>query len=147
MRGNPKYKAKPILQYDLEGNFIQEYEGAYEASIVLGVSKNSILNYKNHKVGMACGFIWKVKESEDDKLKKVDSKYIKKRHSKEVCQYDLKGNLIQSFKTIKDAASEVKKSESLISMACGDVFKYNKTAGGFIWRYKTKKNCDKKIDI
>ena len=64
-----QYKGIPVLQYDLEDNFIQEFSSANQAAIYLGKTKGGhtpILNVcKNkpyHKT--AYGYKWKFKEDD-----------------------------------------------------------------------------------
>jgi hypothetical protein len=52
---------KPVLQYDLENNFIQEYESQREAMRITGVNNSAINNALKGVSTMAGGFIWKYK--------------------------------------------------------------------------------------
>lgn len=68
---NKYEKAKHIMQYDLDGNFIAEYANAQIASELSGVCRRNILQvankeeYKNGKIRFqAGGYIWKAKERE-----------------------------------------------------------------------------------
>ena len=56
---NRKSKNKPILQYDLDGNFIREWECAYDVGKEIQSNINHCLKgrYKT-----AYGYIWKYKE-------------------------------------------------------------------------------------
>ena len=54
-----KSKNKPILQFDLDGNFIREWECAYDVGKVAVKSINDCLKGR-HKT--AYGFVWKYKE-------------------------------------------------------------------------------------
>lgn len=60
-------KAKPVLQFDKQGNFIAEYPSAYSASVATNVCYTNLYNccarngYKS-----AGGFVWKFKESKDE---------------------------------------------------------------------------------
>lgn len=60
--------------------------------------------------------------------------YPLRRHTKEVLQYDLYGNFINSFSTVTEAANAVQTGTSAISGACSGKYK---SAKGFIWRYAT----------
>lgn len=59
---------KPVLQYTLEGEFVGEYESAYEAERKTGINKISIrdvckgVNYLGIKCKTAGGYVWKYKE-------------------------------------------------------------------------------------
>lgn len=54
-------KRKPVLQYDLEGNFIAEYPSAREASEQTGVSHHMISHVCNGHNKTGGGYIWKFK--------------------------------------------------------------------------------------
>lgn len=65
---------KPILQFDLSGNFIQEWPSIKEVSRILDISETSIINCckgflkdshngKTYPVHKAHGYIWRYKEN------------------------------------------------------------------------------------
>ena len=61
--GNPaegKY-GKPILQYDLDGNFIKEWVGAFIAAEFYGVGNVQITDVVNGRGESTLGFMWKKK--------------------------------------------------------------------------------------
>lgn len=53
-------------------------------------------------------------------------------HPKQVNQYDLEGNFIKQWDTIKNASRNLNIKDSNISRACKNK---SKTAGGYIWKY------------
>lgn len=72
--GNPaegKY-GKPILQYDLNGNFIKEWKGAFIAAKYYNVSNIQITDVVNGRGHSTLGFMWKKKHS-DNIPKKIKS--------------------------------------------------------------------------
>lgn len=59
-----------------------------------------------------------------------------------VLQYDLDGTFIKEYASIKEAADIMKCSTRLIILVCDDRV-YNKTAKGFVWKFKHPANiCD-----
>jgi hypothetical protein len=52
---------KPILQYDLKGNFIKEWFSIREASIFLKINESSISQQLGGKQKTSGGYIWKFK--------------------------------------------------------------------------------------
>lgn len=52
---------KPILQYDLKGNFIKEWFSIREASIFLKINESSISQHLGGKQKTSGGYIWKFK--------------------------------------------------------------------------------------
>ena len=53
---------KPVLQYDINGNFIAEYNGVIEAGEKCNIWKGGISSVLNGKQKTAGGYIWKYKE-------------------------------------------------------------------------------------
>lgn len=51
--------SKGVCQFDLEGNFIQEFNGAKTAADVLGIQRTSIVNVLTGKSKTAGGFVWR----------------------------------------------------------------------------------------
>lgn len=69
--------AKPILQFDLEGNFIARYESSVDAERGTGIKHGSMCNVANYAIGMAKtprsylsagGFIWRWEENYEKSL-------------------------------------------------------------------------------
>jgi group I intron endonuclease len=60
-------------------------------------------------------------------------KQMSESHKKKVDQYDLDNNFIKSFDSIADAAIEINTCRDNIGRVCSG---RNKTAAGFIWKYK-----------
>ena len=54
-----KKKSKKVYQYDLDGNFIKEYDSVTEAAKRTGGYKSNISACCLGKVKSACGFTWK----------------------------------------------------------------------------------------
>lgn len=57
-----KDNIRPILQFDLDGNFIKEWASQTEASKKLSVSRQNISKVALGKRNQTGGFIWKYKE-------------------------------------------------------------------------------------
>ncbi len=60
----PKYKnRKVVIQYDMEMNYINEFENIRKANIVTGVSDSRIRGCCKSKYKSAGGYIWKYKDN------------------------------------------------------------------------------------
>ena len=150
----------PIEQYDLDGNFIQEWDCvaiAQKKLKVFGISKAC----KNNQP-FAGGFLWKYvgddriiepyvkpswKMSDEAKAKLSLSKKGKPSKRKglpgmkgtknpratPILQYDLDGTFIREWEYISLAAKACNVAPSTIT---GVLKGYQKTAGGFKWKYK-----------
>lgn len=123
--------AKPILQYDLYGNFIKEYKSTAVASIELNINAKTISQCLRNISKSAYNFQWKFKD--DNRTVKNISK-IFKRQSSGVYQLSLEGNVIEYFEKITLAYEKLNKIDNgAISLACKGK---QKTAFGYKWKYE-----------
>jgi group I intron endonuclease len=121
-----KKQSIPILQYDSNGNFIREWIGLSEIKNELGILFSLS---KSKKIMLSNGYIWTYK-TENYPLK-IDPVY--NRLSIPILQYDLSGDFIKEWPSIKEA-SKYYKSYSIQGCLLGN----HKTACGYIWKYKTE---------
>lgn len=139
---------RPISQYDLTGKFIQNFYSAGNAAKQLGYkTKNPILKACNEGV-TAYHYLWKYKDDDKDmeclakeiiqkeknRVQNV-TKAIKKRCSKQVNQYDLQGNYIQTFESAAEAGRSLGKRHGHIAEVCRGIWP---KAYNFIWRYTSE---------
>lgn len=121
---------KPIVQYDLNGNFIKIWD-----AIVIAESELNLTSIKNALTGnskYAGQWQWRYYEGNINNIEAVDTK------NKSVYQFDLQGNLIKRYKSISEAASQFKNitsAKSAISQTC--IGKHAQ-AYGYYWSYKNK---------
>lgn len=129
--------SKIVLQYDLDGNFIKEWESASKAEKELGYSIGNISGVCNNRGCSAMGYMWKYKTQEEI-IQKIDPCKVSgttKKHTG-ILQLDYEGNLIREWDTIAEVVRHLGiKSSSYISEVCSGK---RKTAAGFVWRYKEK---------
>ncbi len=126
-----KPKRHPVLQYDLEGNFIKEYVSIAKANEELGLKISN-------KIGQCClgyikqayGFIWRNKDSNLPIILPFDRK------QKTVIQTDLVGSFIQEFENLKAIGIKYNITPNVlvkIKAACiGSIDSYM----GFKWKFK-----------
>lgn len=117
---------KVVLQYDLSGNFIREFDSVISISDEYGYNSGNISSCCRGVAVSANGYIWRYK----DEFLEIDLERLNYQKRK-IKQYDLKGNLIKSYDSIKDAAS-FGFNEGNIQDCC--VYRL-KSHRGFIWRY------------
>lgn len=123
-----KSNSKSIRQYDLDGNFIKEYESSVVVAKLFGVNSECIRNVCNGKFQSVCGFQWRYKAKEKrDKIEPIVIRYYGA-----VAQYTKDGIFVRAYKTIKDAEKETSIDGSSISIACRG--KKIVSAGGYQWR-------------
>lgn len=65
IKGNKEAHCKPILQYDLKGNFIREFTSLIIAEEITKISKTNISHCARNKSKSAGGFIWIYKIKKD----------------------------------------------------------------------------------
>lgn len=59
-------RSKPVLQYDLDGNYIREWENSRQIERVLGKKHSNITACCRGKRKTAVGYIWKYKSDESN---------------------------------------------------------------------------------
>lgn len=142
----PKYigllNSDPLYQYDLDGNYLCEYNSIGDARKKLGVyigavSENSAKKFING-VMFSHGFYWsynKYDKIDDDTLSEL--KTIHDKRSKTVYKYSFDGKFIDTFCSIAVAALSLdngnRNKEMSIRNCCKR--KYH-TAYNYIWSYK-----------
>lgn len=121
--------SKIIYQFDLEGNFIKEWNSIVEAEKVYGKGIKSNLVGKTLTAG---GYIWSYNKELIYLGNKIKNKWSSK--NQPVLQLDLEGNLIKEWNKILDIETELNFKNSNISACCKE---RQKTAYGFKWKYKS----------
>ena len=120
-----KRTKKPIEQYDLNWNFIKEWDSAIDASgAFLEKKKGGFANEALKDPSKTCyGFHWKYKE--------VDT--IKK-SSRIILQYSLDGELIKTWKSVSSILRffNIKGTYQINKHLLGQTNEFQ----GFIWKYK-----------
>jgi group I intron endonuclease len=120
----------PIIQYDLKGNFIQEWDSGthYAESRGLNSSTLIIMCLKN-KSKTAYGSLWKYKTNN---YPKIILPLVLEYEKMKVTQMDLDGNMVKEWNSILEAANSLGlKKQSIVNNLKGR----SKSSGGFIWKY------------
>lgn len=139
--GNAK---KSVSKYDLDGNFIKEYESIQEAAIDAGVSRNCISRALKEKRTISAGALWrqvkvdKIFINLTPKPKKAIEGPVK---GTRVGAFDKDGNLLKEFISLRQASKWAEISRSAISLV---VTGRQKTAGGYLWKYLPKEEPKKR---
>ncbi len=115
---------KPIIQYDLKGNIVKEFNSIKEAKNQFGSFIDRCLKHKGKTAG---GYFWGYKGENNPQFD------FSLRKGKEVNQYNLKGELINTFNSTQEAEKLFNNStKDNIGACCRNK---QKTAYGFIWKY------------
>lgn len=121
--------SRRVSQYDMQGNFIAEYESCGDAFRKTGISRDSIQQCASNKRKLGGGYIWKYTTKAKCSFKKIGNCFYGR---KRVCQYKINGDFIKEYASITEAAKGIDRSVSSIRQA---IFN-NGTAGGFLWKLK-----------
>lgn len=123
-----------VLQYDLSGNFIQEFSSIVEAAQGIGKPglRSAVSKCCRGYRKKAGGFIWRFRKGEILKHIEVD---LESNVEHPVLQYDLDGNYIREFNSVTEAAQGVGKPtvRSCITKCC---LGKRKSSQGYLWKYK-----------
>ena len=121
---------RKVKQYDLNWNFIKEYDSIILAAKEMNISKATIRGVLIKYRKTATGYIWRY--SDDTDIGFTEKITINENRGRSVGQYDLNMNLIKKHDSIAEAAKDVYIHKNNI---WGVINNYRKTAGGFIWKY------------
>ncbi len=122
---------KPVLQYDLEGNFIKEWDSAVDAGKWLEISYSDINRSCKKETLTSAGFQWRYKNGE---IKFKIEKYVKVSGSnKAIIQLTKDEQEINEYKSLSEVEQIL---EISITSICNCLTGRSKTAGGFKWKYK-----------
>jgi hypothetical protein len=121
---------RKVKQYDLNWNFIKEYDSIVLAAKETNISKATIRGVLIKYRKTAAGYIWRY--SDDTDIDFTEKITINENRGRSVGQYDLNMNLITKHDSIAEAAKDVCIHKNNI---WGVINNYRKTAGGFIWKY------------
>lgn len=157
-----KILSKPILQFSLDGEFLDEYTSVKEAAEKTGIVKQNISSNLTGKYKTAGGFLWRYKDppltlqghlkksfemprhSEETKkkmsssAKKGEDHHMSKKignlhpKSRKIIQKSLEGETIKIWDSMSDIKKELGFSPSNICRCCKGSVK---RIGGFKWEY------------
>jgi hypothetical protein len=124
-------KSIPILQYDLKGNFIREWNSAKQYAEEHKLTGTAITRCLKTKTQSACGSLWRYKTL--NYPLKISTPIYYKNNFTPINQYDLNGNLIKEWPSILIASKKL----NINDKAIWNTLKGRaKTSGGYIWTYK-----------
>ena len=120
-------QGRKIKQFDLEGNFIREWDSIVDAAQALNIDKANIGHCCRHTINhnSAGGYIWRYKD---------DTTPIIKFTSNSICVLNLNKELVKIFKTAKEASVELNVSTTSISNCCNH--KIENVKGYIFVKYK-----------
>ena len=119
-----------VAQYDLDGNLIAIYDSIVDAAMCNNMKCSGISGCCRFTQLSSGGFQWRYyNEYSVENIAKIPSK-----KTKIILQYSKTGEYITSFRNATEAEKITKVDKSNISKCCHNKIK---TAGGYIWKFKT----------
>ena len=145
LRGAENPKARAVLQYDLEGNFIKEYRTITEASKETGIGFGKIQNCGSlERVKSGGGYQWKHKsENYPLKIEPLVKKDYTYSNERAIYQFDKKGNFIREWDNRGDAARFLNIDRFNILCALRNKFHYS---FNYFWFHKENFKIEQLIE-
>ena len=124
---NPTYLTSiPVYQFDIDGNLLYKYTSISECVRMLGLTGETSLRKHIKEQTLYKGYYWSFEENID--VSKCNVIY----NSKPIYQFDMKGNLVNKYISVKSVDHSFI-SPATVQNACTHKPHYSK---GYIWLYK-----------
>ena len=133
--GSNNHRSQCIKQYDIDGHFIKEYETITQAALENGVSCSKITAVAKGKRKTTGGYVWKYSSDKHQTCHRVKKYNVDDdKCAIPIIQYDLNGNFISEYKSIRIATelNGFKHRTNIIACLKGRT----KSAYGYLWKYK-----------
>lgn len=121
----------PVVQLDINKNFICSYDNIKIASLSTGISASNIASCLRRGRNYSGGYYWLYKKDYDSGEYTI-KEYRSAKFMTPICQYDNNNQIIGVFSTIIDAEKETGISRANIYKTAVGGMKY---AGGYIWKF------------
>lgn len=127
---------KKVLQYDLDGKYIQTFNSLIEATNSVGGKVTTSITQACIKHTISYGYLWRY-YTDNFPLQInaiIDEMQLKKtrQYRCNVYQYDLNGNIVHIWKNIAEASKTLNIGSTGICQCCNNSLK---TYKNFIWKY------------
>lgn len=124
---------RPVYQYDLNGNFIKEWNKVSEIISELGYDKSGINKVCREKNGYTYkGFQWRYKDTVDDPNINIGKARVREGIYK-IDQYSLEGKFIKTWDNAKQAAISLGMRDGHRILKCCKGAQNQ--CSGFLWKY------------
>lgn len=120
-------RARPVIQYNLDGMQMATFESASEAARQTGGSQSKITMCCRRQRQTANDYQWRYYDDIQD-VTKIEKKFIT---GKKVAQCDENGNILAIFPSFKEAARAIDGTSSAISRVCSGM---NIRHKGYKWK-------------
>lgn len=126
--------SKPVLQLDLTGNIVKRWDAIADIVREFGYHSTNISKCCKGQVFSVYGYNW-VYEHEFGNKKKFNARPPGESNFKPIDQFDLNGNFIKTFESVKGASESVSGSSGNLYSVCMGT---QKSAYGYLWQYHNK---------
>ena len=129
--------AKPVLQYDLQGNLIKRWPSASSCKKE-GYEQGEISCCCRQEVKIAYGYLWKYEEDKrpiQEWINRANNYQQAGRPKKVIQQFNLNKELIKEYSSAAEAAQALNKKDK--SNICAAARRGMGKAYGYYWQYKT----------
>jgi len=141
---------KSVTQYTIDGERVKTYKNMQEAASAINVTRQCINEAISKKIKLAGGYIWsktnKNQLSDDElsatvKLYRVGKSipYQKEKKDRRVIQYDIKGNKLNVYPSVKEASEKTNISTDRIYYNIRNKTLNNiHRSDDYIWKYHSQ---------
>lgn len=120
---------KAVVQLDLYGKYIAEYDSALQAYQITGIDDSSIRKCCNGKLKNAGGFLWVNLSKWRENQKDISAEKVRQ-NGAPIVQLDLMGKFIKQYISAKEASKMTGIRTGSITSCCNH---HKKSAGGYVW--------------
>lgn len=124
-----KFMSKAVVQLDLHGKYIAEYDSSRKAYQVTGIDESSIRKCCKGKFTNAGGFLWAYLSEWYKNPEYISAKKVKQ-NGESIVQLDLCGKFIEQYISVKEASKSTGIRAGDITSCCHH---RKKSACGYIW--------------
>jgi hypothetical protein len=133
------HKTEPVLQFDIEGRFVNEFRSAMEAARAAGVSANTIYHCMHCPSSTAAGFQWRFKKSLESagktwRIEPASRFEINRRNV--VLKFSAQGEFICEYPSVTLAANAIGAHPETIRR-----FLRGETRSGFGYQWRRKSDA------
>lgn len=126
---------KKIYQYSLDGNFIAVFDRLHQATEITKTSAPAISSAAKRK-GTCGWFIWSFTKLSNEEIYEIIEKNKVRSDANGITRYDINGLNLKHYRSISEAAKDIKCPVSTISRGV----KTGRKAKGYYWILDSEKN-------
>ena len=123
-----RFRAKRIMQYDLDGKYIRTWECAMDVEKELGIDHGNIGKCCNNNAKSAGGYQWKYDKGDRSNINPIGIH----KNQRNINQYDINGNYLKTWSSLSEIVNKCGYAGSNIAKCCNKKISF---AYGYIWKY------------